>query len=175
MRVAEQLGQFDRRRRGHGQGHHDDGLARRDPVRRALRGHGHHELLPQPLGVLARELARHGVEVAHPLDGHQERLVGVEPGSAEPLDHVAQVAFELLHVGIADRRAPSQPAPPSGDLRFERVVVRHHVGSSPIRVGACPASGARENSIQIPRRVASTTCHCRLCAFRCARPARVMR
>ena len=175
LRVAEQLGKLDRRRRGDRQRDHDNRLAQRAPLRGAVRGRRHHELLPEPLGMLARELARHGVEVAHPLDGHQERLIGGEAVGAERRHYIAQVAFEFLDVGIADRRASSQPTPPLGDLRFERVVVRHHAGSSPHRGDNCPAAGAGNDTFQIPRKVASTTCHCRLCVFRRACPALVMR
>ena len=40
--------------------------------------------------MLARELTRHRVEAAHPLDGHQERLIGGKAASAERRDHIAQ-------------------------------------------------------------------------------------
>ena len=69
LRIAEQLGQFDGRGCGRGQSDHDGALAQRAPAWLAVRVLGHHELFPQPLGVLARKLARDSVEVAQPLDG----------------------------------------------------------------------------------------------------------
>jgi len=49
------------------------------------------ELLPQPAAVLACELPRQDVEIAHPLDGDQESLVRRETGLREIGDLLAEM------------------------------------------------------------------------------------
>ena len=181
---AEQLGQLDRQGRPGRQGRHHEDLAGSRPLPGVRAAGRRDELLPQPLGMLAREFARHRVEVAHALDGHQERLVGVQSGVDQRPHLVAEVALELLHVGRADRGTPAQPGPPAGDLLFERFVVRRHRSllaltkrrlAAPLGAHHHPSACAGMRSRQIPRSVLSTTCHCRRRASRCARPAFVTR
>ncbi len=81
------------------------------------------ELLPQAVRVLARELPREGVEVAHALHRHQERFVGGEPRVDEARDLLAQVVFELRHVDGVDRLPAAEVAPPLVDLLLERYVL----------------------------------------------------
>ena len=84
------------------------------------------------------------------------------PASVRTAHLVAQVAFELLHVGPVDGSPAAQVRAPLRDLLFERRAVgggRHAVHSF----------------IQMPRRVSSTICHrCRWAAS-WARPSLVMR
>jgi hypothetical protein len=69
--------------------------------------------------VLARELARERVEVAHPLDRDEERLVRREPGLGQRRDLLAQVILELRHVDGVDRLPSPEEAPPLVDLLLE--------------------------------------------------------
>ena len=55
--------------------------------------------------MLAGELARHRVEVPHPLHGDEERLVRGETGRAQLGDLVAEVVLELVDVVTVDGRA----------------------------------------------------------------------
>ncbi len=74
------------------------------------------ELLPQPAAVLAGELAGEGVEVAHPLDGDEEPLVGRQAGRVELGDLVAEMRLELVDVVAVDGRGLRDVVPPLGDL-----------------------------------------------------------
>jgi hypothetical protein len=74
------------------------------------------ELLPQPAPVLARELSGHGVEVAHPLYGDEERLIGREAGLAQLGDLVAKMRVQLIDVMAVDGRGLGDVGPPLGDL-----------------------------------------------------------
>ena len=119
---AEERGNLDGERRGHGQGKHDERFGTADRPGRGVVVGTHDELLPQPLGVLARELARERVQVAHALDGDQERLIFRQPRLGEAAHLVAQVRFELLDVRPRDGAAPAQVGAPLADLFFERRV-----------------------------------------------------
>ena len=70
--------------------------------------------------MLARELAREGVEVAHPLDRDEERLVGREARLGESRDLLAQMVLELRHVDGVDGLPAAEVAPPLVDLLLER-------------------------------------------------------
>src|SRR5207249_9759490 len=100
------------------------------------------ELLPQPLGMLARELAREGVQAAQALDGDQERLVLRQPRLDEGTDLVAQVRFELRNVRPGDGAAPAQIGAPLADLLLERRVVGGgaHAGQALIQMRFSVAS-----------------------------------
>jgi hypothetical protein len=122
-RQAEEHGNLDRERRGHGQGKHDERFATGDRLRRGVAVGGEDELLPQPIRVLARELAGEGVQAAHALDRDQERLVLREPRLDEGTHLVAQMRFQFLDIRPRDGAAPSQVGAPLADLFFERRVV----------------------------------------------------
>jgi hypothetical protein len=122
---AQQLGRLDGRRRCDRQADHDNGLGTGD-ARLPGRGFGvgrHDELLPQPVRVLAGELARKRIKAAHALDRHEERLVSGQPRLGETGDLVAQVPFQLLDIGPVDRPAAAQISTPLGDLLLERQVI----------------------------------------------------
>src|SRR5215210_2485844 len=116
----------EERRRLDGQGRHhrktedDDGI--RSGPHPWLSGIGgdDDELLPEAVRVLARELPREGVEVAHALHRHQERLVGGEPRVGQDSHLLAQVVLQLRHVGGVDRLPAAEVAPPPVDLLLER-------------------------------------------------------
>ena len=161
-RLTEQRGQLDGDARCHSEAQDHEPLDAPRRVRIAWVIGCDDQLLPQPLGVLARELARHRVEAAHPLDRHKERFVVGQPGLNERRHLIAQVRFQFLDVGAVDGLAAAQERPPLRDLRLERLP-------------ALEGRHVREASIQMPRNVASTTRHCFCWTVRCARPCRVMR
>ena len=84
-----------------------------------------------------------------------------EAGLDERRHLVAQVSFQLLHVGAVDAPAGGGVRAPLRDLLLERAIGegRHAVHAF----------------IQIPRRVPSTTCHCCRWAASCVRPSLVIR
>ena len=112
---AEQFRQLDRQRSAHRQRQHHQRLGARSPARLTC-GRRHHQLLPQPLGVLTGKLARDLVQAPHALDGHQERFIGCEPGVNELGDPVAQVALHFLDVRAFHGAAPAQERTPLRDL-----------------------------------------------------------
>ena len=123
------------------------------------------ELLPEAVRVLARELPREGVEVAHALHRHQERLVGGEPRVDQDRDLLAQMVFQLRHVDGVDRLPAAEVAPPLVDLLLERcrlIRSRHRSGSLWQWRGRRRVAGRdeKESACQMPRSVASTACHC---------------
>ena len=82
--------------------------------------------------MLARELPREGVEVADALHRHQERLICGEPRVDQYRHLLAQMVFQLRHVGGVDRLTAAEVAPPLVDLLLERYRViwsRHRSGS----------------------------------------------
>ena len=148
---TEQRGHLDGQ--GGGDGEAQDDQCLRACVRPRLIGRvgSDDQLLPQPLGVLACELAGERVETPHALDRHQESFVRRQASTGEHQHLVAQVPLQFLHVGAVDSPTPTQVAPPLRDLLLERWVIgggRHAV----------------RTLSQMPLRVSSTTCHC----FRCA-------
>ena len=154
-------GTLTAKRRGDGQAQDDErlGALRCSPTHRRVGGHD--QLLPQPLGVRARELARQRVEAAHALDRDQERFISRQPGLGERRQLVAEMPLELFHVGTVNGLPAEQVGPPLRDLLLERSIGegRHAVHAF----------------IQRPRRVSSTTCHCCRWAASCARPSLVIR
>ena len=128
--------------------------------------------------MLARELPREGVEVAHALHRHEERLVGVEPRVGEHRDLLAQVILQLRHVDGVDRPPTAEVAPPLVDLRLERYRVigsrNRQAPSGRSMVDGRPARGGKESARQMPRSVSSTACHCLRSSASCARPPEVM-
>ena len=111
--------------------------------------------------MLARELAGQRIEVAHPLDSHQERFIPVEASFGEGRELIAKMSFQLLYVGTVNSLTAAQVRPPLRDLLFERSIGdrRHTVHAF----------------IQIPLRVPSTAFHCSRWAASCARPSFVIR
>ena len=130
--------------------------------------------------MLARELPREGVEVAHALHRDQERLVGGEPRVGQHRHLLAQVVLQLRDVDGVDRLPAAEVAPPLVDLLLERYRVtwsRHR--QAPCGSGAADArwlAGTGTTSArQMPRSVASTACHCLRSSASCARPREVIR
>jgi len=127
----EERRHLDGERRCHRKTEGDDGIRLRRVPRLPGVGGGHHELLPEAVRVLARELPREGVEVAHALDRYQERLIGGEPRVGQHRDVLAQVVLQLRYVDGMDRLPTTEVAPPSGDLLLDRYRVtrsRHRSG-----------------------------------------------
>ena len=145
----------------HGQAQDDEYLGV-SGVRRSIgRAGTDDQLLPQPLGMLACELARQRVEAAHALDRDQEGLFSGQASLGQRRQLVAQMSLELLDVGTVKGLPAAQILPPLRDLLLERLIGegRHTVHAF----------------IQIPRRVPSTACHCCRWAASCARPSLVIR
>ena len=69
--------------------------------------------------MLARELPREGVEVAHALHRHQERLIRGEPRLYQDRDLLAQVVLQLRYIDGVDRLPAAEVAPPVRDLLIE--------------------------------------------------------
>ena len=160
-RNAEQRRHLDGQRRGDGKAQDDERLGACG-VRRLVGGvGGDDQLLPQPLGVRACELARQRIQAAHALDRDQEGFVPCQAGLGERHQLVAQMPLELLHVGTMKGGPAAHVRAPLGDLLLERSIGegRHAVHAF----------------IQMPRRVSSTAFHCCRCAASCARPSLVMR
>ncbi len=160
-RKTEQRRHLDGQRRGHGKAQDDEHLGV-SGVRRFIGSAGaDDQLLPQPLGVRACELARQRIEAAHALDRDQEGFFSCQAGLGQRRQLVAQMSLELLDVGTVKGLPAAQILPPLRDLLLERLI-----GEGRHAVHAC---------IQIPRSVPSTTCHCCRCAASCARPSLVIR
>src|SRR6266480_3530235 len=119
-RNPEERRHFDEHRRRHRETEGDDGVRSRYHLRRPGVGWGHHKLLPEAVRVLARELPREGVEVAHALHRHQERFIGREPRIDETRDLRAEMIFELRDIDPVDRLPTTEVAPPLVDLFLER-------------------------------------------------------
>jgi hypothetical protein len=122
---------LDEHGRRHRKTEDDDGV--RSSLRSWLPGIGgdDDELLPEALGVLARELPREVVELSHALDRHQERLIGGEPRVDQHRDLLAQVVLQLRHVDGMDRLPTTEVVAPPGDLLLDRYRVtrtRHRSG-----------------------------------------------
>jgi hypothetical protein len=73
-------------------------------------------LFPESAAVLARELPRQGVDVAHPFHGDKERLVGREADRLQLGDLVAKMIFQLVDVVAVDARGICDVRPPLCDL-----------------------------------------------------------
>ncbi len=97
--------------------------------------------------MLAGELTGHRVKAAHAFDRHEECLIRRQSGLGQPLDLIAEVPLQLLHVGLTNRPTAAQIAPPMCDLFIQQRALRgyRHAGQA---------------FNQIPRSVLSTTCHC---------------
>ena len=131
--------------------------------------------------MLARELTRERVEVAHALHRHQERFIGVESRVDQDRHLLAQMVFQLRHVDRVDRLPAAEIAPPLVDLLLERDsgisdpaslrLLLAVGGLTPVQL----AGTDRETVRQMPRSVASTACHCLRCSSSCARPWDVIR
>jgi hypothetical protein len=159
---AEEHGCLDGEGRGHGQGKHDERFGTGDRRRRGIAVGRDDELLPQPIRVLPRELAREGIQAAHAFDRDQERLVLRQARPGEGTHLVAQMRLQLLDVGPGDGAPPAQVGAPLADLRFERRLVGG-------------GAHAWQALIQIRFSVWSTIRHRFRSASSCARPSLVMR
>ncbi len=158
---AEEGRNLDGERRAYGQGQHDEGFDTADRLGRGGVVGTDDELLPQPLGVLARKLARESVEAPHALDGDQERLILCQARLSEGAHMVAQMRFELLDVRRVDGAAPAQVGTPLADLLLERA-------------GGSGAHAVQALS-QMRFSVSSTFCHRFRSASSSARPSFVKR
>ena len=115
--------------------------------------------------MLARELPREGVEIAHALHRHQEGFIGREPRIDETRDLLAQVVLQLRDVDGVDGLPAAEVAPPLVDLLLERYrVTWSRDRQAPCGIGAAdggwPAGTGRTSARQMTRSVASTACHC---------------
>lgn len=125
-----------------------------------------HELLPQPVGVLAGKLARDGVEVAQAFDGHEEGLLVIEPGRLAVGDLLAEVVLQLVDVGGGDRLAALDVPAPLLDLGLKFRVL-HHAHPTAGAGGCCAACHTW-------RSAAATTDHCCCRLASSSRPAGVI-
>ena len=144
--------------RRHRQTEGDDGVRPRPRARLSGIGGRDDKLLPEAIRVLARELAREGVEVAHALHRHQERFIGGEPRVDQRRDLLAQVVFQFRDVDGVDRLPAVEIAPPLVDLLLERYRVIRSPASVrlPAAVARLTPGGwrtARESACQMPRSV----------------------
>ena len=96
--------------------------------------------------MLAGELAGEGVEVAHPLDGDEERLVVGEPGGVQVGDLVAEVVLELVDVAAVDAGRVRDVGPPLGDLGLDATAIASRLPGQ-----RSAASRARQTSPSAPR------------------------
>ena len=112
--------------------------------------------------MLARELPRQGVEIAHALHCDEESLVGGEPGVGQHRYLLAQMVLQLRYIDGVDRLAAAEVAPPLVDLLLERYpVARTRTSSTPCGRAApgWPAEKGSTSPRQMPRSVSSTACH----------------
>ena len=72
--------------------------------------------------MLACELARQRIEVAHALDCDQEGFVPCQAGLGERHDLVAQTSLELFHVGTGKGVSAAYERAPLRDVLFERSI-----------------------------------------------------
>ena len=70
--------------------------------------------------VLARELPREVVELAHALHRYQERFIGGEPRVDQDRYLLAQMVFQLRYIDGVDCLPAAEVAPPLVDLLLER-------------------------------------------------------
>ncbi len=126
-----------------------------------------HELLPQPVGVLAGKLARDGVEVAQSLDRDEEGLLVVEPGRLAVGDLLAQVVLQLVDVGGRDRLTTLDIPAPLVDLGLQFSARLHHAHPT-AGAGGCGAA------CHTWRSAAATMDHCSCLSASASRPAGVI-
>ena len=111
--VGSEACDLDRDGRGRGEDERLEPAARRA---RRLVVAAQDELLPQSAAVLACELPGQGVDVAHPLHGDQEPLVGCEAGRVQLGDLVTEMILQLVDVVAVDARGARDVGPPLRDL-----------------------------------------------------------
>src|SRR5215207_9161627 len=147
--------------------------SRRERAGGRVRLPGQHELLPQPLGMLASELPRQLIEAAHAFDGDEERLVGSQASLGQIGDPAAEMVFQLLGIGVEKLPAAVHVGPPLGDLALQIVVaVDDHRPASHAGAGI----GLIDCVLfQTPRSASTTVAHCRRCSTSSAQPWSVMR
>ncbi len=126
---------------------------------------GQHQLLPQPVRVLAGELTRQRIDAAHALDGDQERFVVVEATGGEVGDLPAEVVFHLVGVGGGDGLMAENVSAPSVDLALE-LGLRGHARPS--------AAGGRATVRHTWSSASATTSHCDLRSASAANPDAVI-
>src|SRR4029079_13068690 len=108
-------GDLNRHRCCDGEGECLEGSARCESRRVAAA----QQLFPESTRVLARELTRELVDVAHPLDADQERLVVGEAAGVQIGDLLAKMVLELVDVVAVDIRRPRYECAPLGNLRLD--------------------------------------------------------
>ena len=147
--VGREACDLDRHGSSHGEGEGLDPAARR--VRRLVITR-ENQLLPQSAAVLAGELPGDRVEIAHPLHGDQEPLVGCEARLGQLGDLVAEMVLELVDVVAVDRRRAGDIGPPLCDLRLDAL----HPHASPAAASRPPEPGQTSFSA----RVMASHCRC---------------
>ena len=129
--------------------------------------------------MLARELPREEVEVAHALHRNEEGLIGRQPRDLQHRHLLAEMVLELRDVDGVDRLPAAEVAPPLVDLLLERNrVIGSRDRQAPCSSGASdvgwPAWTGKTSPRQMPRSVASTACHCLRSSASRARPSAVI-
>src|SRR6185312_2071895 len=102
---AEERRQLDGQGGGNGEPEHNQGLGACGYFGFIGGTRSHDQLLPQPLGVLARKLARQRIETAHALDRDEEGLIGVQACCCERRHLIAEVILQLIAVARMKRWA----------------------------------------------------------------------
>ncbi len=159
---SEERRHLDRHGRRRRETERDDGIRSCRRLRLPGVGGGHHELLPEAIGVLARELPREGVEVTHALHRYEKCLIGGEASVDQHRDLLAQMVLQLRDVDGLDGLPAEEVAPPLVDLFLERYLVTwSRDRQAPCGNRRRPAGTGRASARQMSRSVASTACHCR--------------
>ncbi len=85
-----------------------------------------HQLLPQPVRMLAGVLARDLVEAADALDRDEERLLLAQAGPDQIVDLIAQMSFEFVDIRARHRAPAAQILRPGCDLGVQcRLLLGH--------------------------------------------------
>ena len=117
---AEEGRQLDDQGRRHRKAEGDDGVRSRCSPWLLGLGGDDDQLLPEAVRVLTGELPREGVEAAHALHRHQERLVAGEPRINQDRYLLAQMVFQFRDINRVDRLPAAKVASPLVDLLLKR-------------------------------------------------------
>ena len=114
--------------------------------------------------MLAGELPGQAVDVAQPLHGDEEPLIGREAGRVQLGDLVTKMILQLIDVVAVDARGALDVGAPLCDLCLDGF--RGH--ASPTAVSTPPEPG------QTSRKARVTAAHCRCWSESAARPSSVI-